>query len=56
MKLKRVRWELGCQMIVPPEEAMERQELLQPHVTYLPLNDFPVGDSGEQLARGGEGS
>ncbi len=56
MQLKAVRWELGYQMIVPPDEAIQRQELLYPQVSFLKLNEFPVGREGERLAHTGEGS
>jgi hypothetical protein len=56
MRLKSVRWDLGCQMIVPPGEALERQELLYPQCSFLTLNEFPVGCDRGQLAQNGDGS
>jgi hypothetical protein len=56
MRIKAVRWELGCQMIVPPDEAIERQELLYPQCSVRKLNEFPVSRDGEQLADNGDGS
>jgi hypothetical protein len=56
MRIKAVRWELGCQMIVPPDEAVERQELLYPQCSVQMLNEFPVGRGGDQLAHKGDGS
>ncbi|HEY1784721.1 MAG TPA: hypothetical protein VGG30_04200 [Pirellulales bacterium] len=56
MRIKSVRWELGCQMIVPPDEAIQRQELLYPQCSLLLLNEFAIGPQGEQVARIGDGS
>jgi hypothetical protein len=56
MPIQSVRWELGCQMIVPPDEAIRRQELLYPQCSVRLLNEFPVGRDGEHLAHVGDGS
>jgi hypothetical protein len=56
MPIRAVRWELGCQNIVPPDEAIGRQELLYPQCSFLLLNEFLVGRDGKQLAQNGDGS
>jgi hypothetical protein len=56
MPIRSVRWELGCQMILPPDEAVQRQELLFPRCSVQVLNEFPVGRDGKHLAQGGNGS
>jgi len=56
MPIRSVRWELGCQMILPPDEAVQRQELLYPRCSVQVLNEFPVGRDGKHLAQSGNGS
>ena len=47
LPIKRIRWYLGSQMILPPDEALAKHKLYADQVQLLHLNDFEVGSSEE---------
>jgi hypothetical protein len=48
--IRAVRWELGYQMIMPPDVAMTQQKLVYPGCSIMPLNEFPVSPMTTPLA------